>query len=282
MSSMAIRSLARAFAYAALLLATASYSACPAHQEMLLRYGYAEVRPPARILMPGSLIVLTNREPLEARVICGAEASLGPNVRYMRSTTADASLKKVENKRFDVDASAVHALREHEHFESVHSVTATLHNATILEVSDAEVVRGLTERSYECAEAVRQRIAGGYTVTMVSSALVADMSYQVQWDQKHGHRADMADKAKVLNDLAVVLEGNVTSTASGEIRATGLVWGIRDDEYLSALSAATADSRNFARDTRHIPAGHVAQVKGDGQVAVEAQPMPRITLPPRP
>lgn len=251
-----------------LLLTLMGNSRCPGHSFFVQSYGYTELRPPSTLLKPGTLVTVENWQPFEARVVCGAEASLGPNVRFMRSATTSGSLKKLNNRSFAIDATTVSALKERQQFRAVDSITVTLNNAHIVELSDDDVLAGIPYRSQACIEAVRNRVIRGYTITMISSALMGDVTYSIGWDYSQINRTDMADKSMAMLDLAVALEGEITSTAAGEIRAKGLVWGVRDDEYLSALSIDGIDQNNFARGTRHIPVEHVATLDDDDKVAL--------------
>lgn len=252
----------------ALLCATAGYPGCPQTGGIVRQFGYTEVRPPSNLLQPGALIVLTHADPLEARVICGPEASLGPNIRYMRSRTSNGFLRRINNKSFNLDTETLAGLKSREHFKAVQDVKITLSNAHIVELSDDDVLVGMQERSLACRRAVRQRVQQGYTITMVSSALVGDLKMEVTWDHSHGASTDMAHKAMVMQDLSVLFSGDVTSTLSGELISKGLVWGARDDEYLSALSIPYVPTEKFERNTRHIATDKVASLVEDGKIAV--------------
>lgn len=211
-------------------------------------------------------MTVIRKSPFEARVICGPEASLGPHARMMRSRTASSALKSLNNRSFSLDAKTMVGLKQEEHLKAVDSITVTLSNARIIELSDDDVLMGLRDRSEACAYAVRQRVLNGYTITMISSALVADMQVSVRFEHSRSGSADYTDKALALQQLAVMFEGDVTSTLSGEIKSRGLVLGVRDDEYLSALSINFVDHEKFARNTRHIGADHVVLLEPDGEV----------------
>lgn len=253
-----------------LLLALMGNSRCPGHSFFVQSYGYTELRPPSTLLQPGTLVTVESWEPFEARVVCGAEASLGPDVRLMRSATTTGSLKKLNNRSFAIDASTVGALKERQQFKAVDSITVTLNNAHIVELSDDDVLAGIPHRSRACTEAVRSRVERGYTITMISSALMGDVTYSIGWDYSQINHTDMADKSIAMVDLAVALEGEVSSVASAEIKAKGLVWGVRDDEYLSALSIPDINEADFKRGTRHIPIEHVATLDETDKVALTA------------
>lgn len=251
-----------------------AFGPCDDPNLFLQSYGYSEIRPPSQLLAPGALVTVIRKHPFfEAKLICSAEASLGRDVRYMRSATASGGLKWMAGRSFKLDASAIGQLKERDHFRAVDTIEVTLNKARIVELTDDDVLRGMQHRSAACREAVRARVERGYTVTMISSALVGDLTYTVSWDYSRGHTTDMSDKSLAMMDLSIMLDGEVKSTASGEIHATGLVWGIRDDEYLSALSLPYVPTSDFQRNTRHIPVDHIATLdKGSGSDAVVVRP----------
>jgi hypothetical protein len=232
--------------------------------EMLAQYGYTEMRPPNSFLRPGTLVLVHSKNPFQASIICGAEASLGPDLETMHSVTSSGSVRQFNNRSFKVDASALQ-FAESENLRDVQSVTAKIRNARIVELTDEAVIEGMQHRSPQCAQAVQHRVDQGYTITMISSALYADFDYQVEFSHHHGHRANAPLKALAISDLAVALEGDTEMGNSGSIYAQGLILGVRDSEYLSALAIPSVDEGQFARHTRHIPLLETAKVK-DGKV----------------
>lgn len=252
-----ILSVFRSFSIAAILLVCG----CPRSGDLMRIYGYTELQPPSNLLSAGALVAILSRDPFQAAIVCGPEASLGPGLQLVRSNTSSSTLKKLSNSSFQLDAGFMDMLRANGRMEAVGSITAKLSNATIMEVRDEDVLRGLHLRSHACSEAVRHRLEAGYTITMISSGLVGDVTYSVQWEHKSGSELSKSEKIDVLKDLALTLGASEVNTSSSEIHSTGLVWGIRDDEYLSALAIPDLDETAFERGTRHIPVQSVAKVK---------------------
>lgn len=232
-------------------------------------YGYTELRPPSNLLAPGALVAIQSREPFQAAIVCGPEASLGRGLQLVRSATSSGTLKKLNNQSFEMDAGLMDLLRANSRLTAVQSITVTLSNATIVEVRDEDVVQGLSHRSRACAAAVRARVEHNYTITMISSGLMGDVTYSVNWERKYAESLSKSEKAGVLSELAVSLGGEYVDQASAEIKSTGLIWGIRDDEYLSALAIPYVDETEFERGTRHIPVETVATITAPHK-AIEA------------
>lgn len=244
-----------------LLWITTAYTACPQSSEVIAAYGFTELRPPSTLLNVGALVTVVSHDPFEAKIICSAESSLGPHVRVMRSRTANSRLRHLDNKRFNLDVSALIGGRASEQYQAVQSVQATLKNARIIELSDDDVLLGMRDRTPACEWAVRERVRQGYVVTMISSVLIGDLSVDVSFVERHGHHADVADKALVMADIAVALDGEVTSTLGTNVESTGLIFGIKDEEFFAALSATFIDESLFSRDSRHLPAA-IGQEQG--------------------
>lgn len=178
---------------------------------------------------------------------------MGRGLTPQRSHTASGTLKRINNSSMDLDGTIMALLRSNERLEVVRAITMTLSNAQIVEVRDEDVVRGLHHRSRDCAEAVRNRVRAHYTISMISSGLIGDVTYTVHFESRHEAKMSTSERANVLHEIAATLGGSVVDTTTAEITSSGLVWGIRDDEYLSALAIPDVDEGRFERDTRHIP-----------------------------
>jgi len=225
---------------------------CPHASDFMRLYGYTEIRPPSGLLEPGSLVAITRRDPLEAKLICDARSSLGDSVQLVRSQTASGTLKKMQGHSSTLDVQVLNMIRQNARYRQVESIEVTLRNVCIVEISDAAILEALSQRSPSCAYAVKQRVLQGYTLTMISSALMADVSYTVGWAQQAEEQLSESDKVGILHELSATLGGSVEAVTSAAIHANGLIWGIRDDEYLSALSIPFVDEQRFERNTRHI------------------------------
>lgn len=200
---------------------------------MIASHGYTPLKPPSNLLQPGSIVAITHRRPFQAALICGPRASLGPNWKPQESPTSSQMTSKMNGKDFKVEASMMEAIRADARFSQVQSITATLNHARIVELRDEDVIRGQAERSEDCTAAIHSRMARGYRITMISSALSGDAVWQVRFATE----AHLEGRAKLdmMDQLAIELGGNATSVTESEIRANDLVWGIKDDAYLVSL-----------------------------------------------
>lgn len=196
-------------------------------------HGYTPLKPPSNLMQPGAIVAITHRRPFRAALICGPRASLGADWSPQESPTANQATSKMEGSSFKMEATFLESIKADARFEAVESITTTLTRARIVELRDEDVVMNVKNRSPECAAAIHARLARGYRITMISSALSGDATHNVRFS-KDAHLEGRA-KLDVMDQLAVELGGGVTSVSERDIRATDLVWGIRDDTYLVSI-----------------------------------------------
>ena len=210
-------------------------SACSSSLERVLGdYGYTALRPPSTLLEPGAMVSLTHTDPFEAAVICSAAESLGSDRIADSSATETTELSKRVSDTFELDAKAVKGIQGNAKLAVVETVKLTLLNPTIIALDDTDVITNIDRRAPACAAAVSARIRTGQPVSMIRSALKADVVYQVQIDDSAG--LDASAKAEVTKGVALELGLARAETSTTTIRGTGLFWGIINDNYLANLS----------------------------------------------
>lgn len=216
---------------------------------MLRLYGYTEVRPPSRLFAPGTMVWVKHNQPFSAGVICTQEMSLGRRFRPMTSPTASGELNRATDKAFSLDSDYLNVLRADLRFSDISEVKVKLDNPTLFELTDVDVIRYAEERSSMCRHAVKQRHNAGYKVSMIASALKADVTYSVTW--KRETRLDAGGKITALKDLAVELGAESSSVSEQTIAAKDLYWGIKDDAFLARLSDPGDDADDGSAAGNH-------------------------------
>lgn len=212
-------------------------AACPGVGDMLRMYGYTELVPPSTLLMPGAMVWVQTQHPFKAGTLCTVDMSLGKKFRPTISPTASSQIMKASNKQFDLDVTFLNFIKGDARFKDIYSLKATLDNAVIYELNDVDVLQSARDRDPACAQAIRMRNNAGYKVTMISSALQADVTFSVSWNI--GSQLDASGKAQTLEDLAATLGAQYSHANESSIQAKNLVWGIKDDNYLAHLSDPT-------------------------------------------
>ena len=195
--------------------------------------GFTAIRPASKHVPPGTLVFASQTAPISLSVICGAEASLGLNFDSLRSSpTFNTEYSSALDRNLTLNTQLLSKLKGNGALEDIRNVTLKLSNVRVLEISDAIVIDHLRNRSEACREAIRLRLQGDEVVTMVRSALVADVTFVAALTTE-GHATVSAD---VQDKLATSLTSKVTSADNGKVTLVGqnLIWGIRDDKVLAS------------------------------------------------
>ena len=223
---------------------------CDQAGAMMRLYGYTALKAPNMLLLPGTLVTVTSHHPFAANIVCGPWASLGPEWKPQRSPTASIQMRKVNGKTFALDAELMEHIKGDARFKSVQEITGTLSNGVILEVRDEDIAANMGNRSDECKYVIQKRLASGFPITMISSALVGTVEYKVSFSSE----ANLDVKARVDTTTALAIEMAVgaQTVTDTTIKATGMVWGIKDDEWLASLSIPDLDETTISPGTRHI------------------------------
>ncbi|RYF12735.1 MAG: hypothetical protein EOO40_00520 [Deltaproteobacteria bacterium] len=206
----------------------------------------------------------------------------------MRSPTAPAALSKVKGASFNMDAHLMEDIQADIRFSHLSKITMNLTNATIVELSDIDVIDNVRYRSEGCKRAIKARLAAGYKVTMVQSALMGNVTYFVGWDTSFSGNARA--RVETLEQLALELGGGVTSVSETTISAQGLVWGINESPFLASLSIPEMDPAQY-KPSQHLIGSHVDAaippvsdtpvVLADHEQYNEELPIKTPNLPPR-
>ena len=223
---------------------------CDQAGAMMRIMGYTAMAAPNMLMLPGTLVTVVSHHPFSANIVCGPWSSLGPEWKPQRSPTASVQMRKVNGKSFSIEANLMENIKADARFKNVSGITGTLSNAMILEVRDEDVVAGMQNRSDECKYCIQKRLSSGYPITMISSAITGTVEYNINYTSD----ANMDIKAKLdtTSALAVEMALSAQSITETTIKATNMVVGIRDDEYLASLSIPQLDETAISRGTRHI------------------------------
>lgn len=206
---------------------------CPSIDSTLSLYGYLPLTPPSVLLQPGTMLFAKKGGIFG--VVCGPRASLGAHWKPQRSPTSSTELKRVRGQNFKISGDMLEQIRAEAKFAAVRSITVTVDDANLVELNDTQVIENIQYRSEACREAIKGRIENGYAVTMVSSGLMASLTYRVNWDASV--QLDAKAKLDTMTALSAELGGGASCIDETTIRAHNLMIGIRDDTYLARISA---------------------------------------------
>lgn len=221
-------------------------------------YGFTEFRPASRHVPPGTLVHIAGSQPLSLGVICGPSSSLGLEIGDIpTSPTINTNVKAALDRDLQLDVGFLQTLRGTAALSDIANVTLKLSNVRVLELSDDMVVEGFAKRSTACKEALRFRIEQGQPVTIVKSAIIADVTYTATLKTK-GSAEVTAD---IQDALATSLSSKVTTADNGAVKLTGtdLIWGIRDDEVLARYGLGLSATGNDGGDRNILATDDVVE-----------------------
>ena len=202
---------------------------------VLVENGYVELRPPSNLYRPGMWVTVLNENPLHLDTICGPQSALGleEDSGTIMSESSDLSFKSQLSGLFVADLAAIAAGAINIQLAMIQSVTFKLSNIKLVEIPDDVVRKGLDSRTSSCSESIKFRLGKQQTVSMVKSVLVADVIYNVSFEDS----TNSEDRSQTMKDLALHLGTKIDISQTGEMRLIGrqLVWGIRDDSVLAKL-----------------------------------------------
>jgi hypothetical protein len=234
--------------------------------------GYTELRPPSTFLGPGAMVYVKSTDPFQAGTVCGVRASMGGNFVPRTSPTARREMRKVQGKHFELDTKVLEFIHAEARFAAIRTISVSLNNPRITELTDDMVRENARYRSDACRESIADREAAGFKVTMISSAVEGDVSYSVTWKEE----AKLGAQAKIdaLNQLAVTLGAGADSITENTIAAHGLIWGIIDDRWLAQKSAPLDIAGNVRPGERIIQPEHLGRIqqKPDAPVVPSQDP----------
>lgn len=211
-------------------------------------YGYVELKPPSTLLAPGAMVSVVSRDPYIAKIVCPPRASLGANWKVQESPTQEAEFKKKKEVNFNLDAKVLSALKADAKFQHISNITVSLSNPRLVELTDLDVFENMNERSQACWRAIEERRKAGFQISMISSGMMADISYTVEYTDDNHYSAEA--KIAMLQDLAVSLGGGGSCVSTRTIIGKNLMFGVKDDLYLAALSMPDVDLGQVKRGSR--------------------------------
>lgn len=258
-----------------------SLTGCGATLSKTIRnYGYSDLRPPTILVPPGTVVELIRRDPTIIEIVCSQRASLGDQFKVPESSSYNLALKKAAEKTFGVDADYLVQLKLEVKYASVKNIELTLSNVRIAQLSHDTVYANVAYRKRECQTAIDDAIKNERTVSMITSVLIADVAYSVQFDQNV--RLDAENQQEILKGLAAKLGAKYQSTGSHRVTGDGLYWGIRDDAILALLRNDRVVIRHFPKSLEETaetvvfdPTKTAPVITPTSFVTIKVKPQPR-------
>jgi len=210
---------------------------CRDAERWIRRLNFNAIRPPSNLLSPGAIVMRKHMG--NVRLLCTAEESLGKDFVPSQSRTVGGRMSSSRKLGWHLSGDAMEQVKVSAKNDQISDVHIQISNATIQNLTDVDVLLNVRYRSAACAAAMRRRLADGWSVSMVNSALRADVTFGV----KFGNEGQLSASAKLaqLEAISVSLGGQFDSMTENSGFARALAWGFRDDEALARIGASDAD-----------------------------------------
>ncbi len=243
----------RAFAAVCLL----SLTACPSLGALLRQYGYTEVKTPSTLLEPGTVVWVKQTNPFSAGVVCTRAESLGANFVPTQAPTASSQLNKAVNTTVTAGADYMSLIHGEAAFSDITDITVRLSNPTIHSLTDTDILLNAGRRSRACERAIAARRVAGFTVTMITSALQADVTYTANF--KESTKLSAQARTELLKDLSARAGLEAARVSDSSIQGNNLFWGVMDDKYLANLADNVVADEN-ERGQHLLPTEDIASL----------------------
>lgn len=216
---------------AAILCCTVLYGCHDPVGDVLAPMHLVEILPPTSLPVPGTIIFTEGKDYSEVHQACTLKDAYGvtsPTPHEVPTETQD--FKSATSASMDVSAQYSNVLNASVSGKYVDSVTLHFSNAHVLEVAQSEIENATLTGvvSAGCLSAIKHDLAVGRKLAIISRAVVADATYTITYNANA--TADI--QAKISQNLAANLHGDVTIDSSQTVSGTGLIWGIYADEVL--------------------------------------------------
>jgi hypothetical protein len=210
--------------------------------QVIKQYDYLEINPPSKLVPPGTVIQVMQKDPLVVHIICSQKSALGDKFNLPESPTSDLALVRAVTQTFNVDSDLLQKLKQNTQFKSIKNIKMSIKNAKISEIPDDQIFAHILDRSLDCQNAIdyyfshsntKEGLQEAASVSMVESTLTGDVIYTVELDERIN--IDMSTKNEILTELALQLGGSKVNVNNQTISGEGLIWGIRERNHMLAL-----------------------------------------------
>ncbi|MCS6297540.1 MAG: hypothetical protein H8K09_15000 [Nitrospira sp.] len=194
---------------------------------LLAEYGFTAIRPPSLLTPPGTVVHVRHSSPYEVGIVCSTIGAVGESTKWHESDSNSSTLAQKASGTFDVTANYLSLIKGEAKYQSVKNIKATLRNVKVLAIYDEDIVAGLKKQSDNCKTAMKAKLDSKTPMTMVESALQADVVYSVDFEDSVSLTGE--EKNAILQGLSLALSAKADTTTNYSLLGTGLYWGLVDD-----------------------------------------------------
>jgi len=193
---------------------------------------FTELRPPSTLVPPGTVIQVLQKDPASVSIVCDRTEALG-DPRLRESTSENVRLVTESEGTFNLSAEYLDQLRANTELKWVRSVTLTLMNVHVYEITDSTFFSSVKNASEGCRKAVKFRIDAKQPIALVKSVMQADVRYTATFETTAN--LDVETRRNVMKNLGARLNADVSTATENTVDGQSLYWGIRTDGKLARL-----------------------------------------------
>ncbi len=238
---------------------------------ILSENGFIEFKPPSRLVPPGTWVEVLDKNPLRLGIICPPEEALGANsLTYSESPSIDATLTGRLSTLYSADAEFLKPFDVDNEIKSLKSLSLKLTNVRLLELPDSVVLEGIKSRTASCSNAISFRTKRGAPVSMVKSALRADIVYLAEFHEN----VSVDIKSDLERELALKLGAQIEIQDGSTTNLVGhdLIWGIREDAVLALVGFGLPSTGGSQRDLKVLGGnGPITSIEAGKQTRKELE-----------
>lgn len=223
--------------------------------EVIESYGFAELRPPTRLLDPGTVVYSLGEEPFRVGIACTQTASLGEGLALRSSEAAAAQIASDLSRDFEIAPDFLKFIKASVQVEAIRQINIRLGNVRVHELPLDVAFDRKGERSEGCSMALASMVEASQPVSMITSVLEADVEYTVEFDSSYSAGAEA--RAEALQGIGLQLGGKRGEGGDSKIIGQGLYWGVRDIKAAALLQGDPEGIRDAGSEAL-IPKAPVA------------------------
>ncbi|MBL8666793.1 MAG: hypothetical protein JNM48_04960 [Rhodospirillales bacterium] len=199
--------------------------------------GYTEVRPPSKLVAPGTILAIKSENPLLVEIVCTQTDAIGGAITVLESDTQNSTDAKALTGEFAINAKYLDKVNANVVATYIDGINVSLQNVKIQEIPHASVMRKISRYgTQDCKDAVAWLQEHKYHLSMISSSMQADYTYTILY--KSG--VDATAQAILTPQVAAGLGIKAENTGNSKIEGKNLFWGIRENVDLIAMAMLPA------------------------------------------
>lgn len=202
--------------------------------EILKESSFAQIKPPNKLINPGTIALIEEDEEGILKIICPCENAFGDSISqyFVESPSINIDLSNKLNGNFTVDLSFIDRwFSLNPNSNVVKKINLKLSNVKIIELPEDAIFKNIKKRTLYCSQAINNRLDSGKKVTLIKRVLQADAEYSIEFSRA----LSLNDSLDIIKSIALELAGSTEIKGKNKIIGRNLFWGVDDDMVLGSL-----------------------------------------------